>query len=69
VLFADQLFCTLPELFIRRKTQLKGATLVLTCVDDGRISKADFHTWLDEALERTEDRALFGLGVRAESSG
>ena len=51
---------------LRRKI-LAGA-VVLACVEDGRLSKTEFHAWLDQALERAEDRALFGLGTRAESS-
>jgi len=47
---------------LRRKI-LAGA-VVLTCVEDGRLSKKDFYAWLDLALENPEDRALFDLGVR-----
>ena len=47
---------------LRRKI-LAGA-VVLTCVEDGRLSKKDFHAWLDLALENPEDRALFDLGDR-----
>jgi len=49
---------------LRRKI-LAGA-VVLTCVEDGRLSKKDFHAWLDLALENPEDRALFDLGSRGE---
>ena len=51
---------------LRRKI-LAGA-VVLSCVEDGRLSKTDFYAWLDGALEGPEDRALFGLGIRAERS-
>src|ERR1700726_3918178 len=44
----------------RRKT-LAGS-LVLTCLEDGRLSKSAFYSWLDQALDRPDDRALFGLG-------
>jgi large subunit ribosomal protein L7/L12 len=47
---------------LRRKI-LAGA-VVLTCVEDGRLSKNDFYAWLDLALENPEDRALFDLGDR-----
>jgi len=49
---------------LRRKI-LAGA-VVLTCVEDGRLSKKDFYAWLDLALENPEDRALFDLGSRGE---
>jgi len=51
---------------LRRKI-LAGA-VALTCVEDGRLSKGDFYTWLDLALENPEDRALFDLGIRGERS-
>jgi hypothetical protein len=51
---------------LRRKI-LAGA-VTLTCVEDGRLSKSSFYAWLDQALESSEDRALFGLGVRGERS-
>ena len=47
---------------LRRKI-LAGA-VVLTCVEDGRLSKKDFYAWLELALENPEDRALFDLGDR-----
>ncbi len=47
---------------LRRKI-LAGA-VVLTCVEDGRLSKKDFYAWLELALETPEDRALFDLGDR-----
>lgn len=43
-----------------RRKVLAG-TLVLTCLEDGRLSKTDFYAWLDQALVRPEDRALFDL--------
>jgi len=51
---------------LRRKI-LAGA-VVLTCVEDGRLSKNDFYSWLDLALENPEDRALFDLGSHGESA-
>jgi large subunit ribosomal protein L7/L12 len=51
---------------LRRKI-LAGA-VVLTCVEDGRLSKSDFSAWMDQALEAPEDRALFGLDIRGERS-
>src|SRR4051812_44999278 len=47
---------------LRRKI-LAGA-VVLSCVEDGRVSKKDFYAWLDLALETPEDGALFDLGDR-----
>jgi len=40
----------------------------VTCVEDGRLSKANFYAWLDQALESPEDRELFSLGNRGERS-
>ena len=51
---------------LRRKI-LAGA-VVLTCVEDGRLSKSDFRSWMDQALEAPEDRALFELSGRGERS-
>lgn len=51
---------------LRRKI-LAGA-VVLTCVEDGRLSKSDFSAWMDQALEAPEDRELFGLDTRGERS-
>jgi len=51
---------------LRRKI-LAGA-VVLTCVEDGRLSKNDFKAWMDQSLENPEDRALFDLGTRGERS-
>jgi hypothetical protein len=50
-----------------RRKMLAG-TLVLTCLEDGRLSKSDFYVWLDKALDRPDDRALFGLGILREQS-
>jgi hypothetical protein len=36
--------------------------LVLARVQQGRISEGELRGWLDEALTRADDRALFGLG-------
>ena len=43
-----------------RRKILIGA-IVLARVDQGRISQADLTAWLDEALTRPDDRALFDL--------
>jgi len=48
-----------------RRKMLAGS-LVLDCLGDGRLSKNDFYAWLDQALDRPEDRALFGLGIQRE---
>ena len=52
---------------LRRKI-LAGA-VALTCAEDGRLSKSEFYSLLDQALDNPEDRALFGLGIRGEVSG
>jgi hypothetical protein len=43
-----------------RRKILVGAIL-LARVDQGRFSEAELRKWLDEALTRKDDRALFGL--------
>jgi spore germination cell wall hydrolase CwlJ-like protein len=50
-----------------RRKILVGAVL-LTRIEQGRFPKADLHAWLDEALTRPDDRALFGLSERSMSS-
>jgi hypothetical protein len=44
-----------------RRKILAGAILMAK-VEQGHIDKATFHGWLDAALTRADDRALFGLG-------
>ena len=43
-----------------RRKILVGAIL-LARVEQGRFSEAELRKWLDEALTRSDDRALFGL--------
>jgi large subunit ribosomal protein L7/L12 len=43
-----------------RRKILAGAIL-LAKVENGMFDKRTFHTWLESALERDDDRALFGL--------
>jgi hypothetical protein len=43
-----------------RRKILIGA-LVLARVQQGRFSEGELKSWLDEALTREDDRALFGL--------
>jgi hypothetical protein len=43
----------------RRKILVGG--IVLTKVEQGEIDNEQFRGWLDQALTRAEDRALFGL--------
>jgi len=43
-----------------RREILVGA-VVLAQVEQGRLAERDLRTWLDHALTRKEDRALFGL--------
>lgn len=45
-----------------RRNILVGG-IVLTKVQRGEIDKEQFLGWLDQALTRAEDRALFGLPV------
>ena len=48
-----------------RRKILIGA-IVLARVDQGRIPQADLTAWLDEALTRPDDRALFDLPPQAQ---
>ncbi len=43
-----------------RRKILAGA-IVLAKVDQGVLPEAEFRAWLDAALTRPQDRALFGL--------
>ena len=45
-----------------RRKILIGA-LVLARVQQGRFSEGELKSWLDEALTRADDRALFGLSA------
>lgn len=45
-----------------RRKILIGA-LVLARVEQGRFSEGELRGWLDEALTRADDRALFGLSA------
>lgn len=47
-----------------RRKVLVGA-IVLARVEQGRLPKAELHAWLNEALTREEDLALFDLPGRA----
>lgn len=49
-----------------RKKILLGA-IVLARLEQGRLQKTDVNGWLDEALTRADDRALFELPARSES--
>jgi hypothetical protein len=46
----------------RRKILVGG--IVLTKVEQGEIDNEQFRAWLDQALTRADDRALFGLPRR-----
>jgi hypothetical protein len=48
---------------LRRKI-LAGA-VVLAKVDEGSFDAAVLRGWMDAALTREDDRALFGLGVKS----
>ncbi len=47
----------------RRKILVGG--IVLTKVQQGEIDSEQFRGWLDQALTRADDRALFGLALRS----
>ena len=47
---------------LRRKI-LVGA-VILANVEDGLIEEKTLKAWLDPALEKAEDRALFGLAAK-----
>jgi hypothetical protein len=49
-----------------RRKILIGA-LVLARVQQGRFPEGELRSWLDEALTRSDERALFGLAARPES--
>ncbi len=46
-----------------RRKVLVGA-IVLARVEHGRLPETELRGWLDEALERVDDRALFDLPER-----
>jgi hypothetical protein len=46
-----------------RRKILVGS-VVLARIEQGRLPKADLRAWLDEALTRADDRALFELPDR-----
>jgi hypothetical protein len=48
---------------LRRKI-LAGA-VVLAKIDEGSFDGAVLREWMDAALSREDDRALFGLGVKS----
>ena len=50
-----------------RRKVLVGA-IVLARVEQGRLSEAELRGWLDEALERADDRALFDLPARRRTA-
>ena len=50
-----------------RRKILVGS-IVLARVEQGRIPETELRAWLDEALKRPDDRALFDLGNGLASS-
>jgi hypothetical protein len=48
-----------------RRKVLVGA-IVLARVEHGLLQESVFRDWLEDALTRQEDRALFGLSERAQ---
>ena len=46
-----------------RRKFLVGA-VVLARVEKGLLEESDLRAWMEEALERSEDRGLFGLGQK-----
>ncbi len=51
-----------------RRKILIGA-IVLARIEQGRLPKAEVSAWLDDALARPDDRALFGLPVEPNTDG
>jgi hypothetical protein len=49
-----------------RRKILVGA-VVLARIEQGRLSDAELRGWMDEALTRPDDRALFNLAVDPSS--
>ena len=49
-----------------RRKVLVGA-IALARVEQGRLPEAELRGWLDEALERADDRALFDLPRKSQS--
>jgi septal ring factor EnvC (AmiA/AmiB activator) len=49
-----------------RRKILVGA-IVLARIEQGRLSEAELRGWMDEALTRPEDRALFDLTAQSTS--
>jgi len=49
-----------------RRKILVGA-IVLVKLDQGEFNQAQLHRWLDEALTRPDDRALFDLATLSAS--
>jgi chromosome segregation ATPase len=49
-----------------RRKILVGA-VVLARIEQGRLSDAELRGWMDEALTRPDDRALFNLAVDPNS--
>jgi len=50
-----------------RKKILIGA-IVLARIEQGRLPKAEVNAWLDGALTRRDDRALFDLPLQANTT-
>ena len=50
-----------------RRKILVGA-IVFARIEQGRLPETELRAWLDEALTRSDDRALFGLSERSTSS-
>ena len=50
------------KLAIRRQILVGG--IILAKVEQGEFGRRQFQLWLDQALARADDRALFGLSPR-----
>ena len=46
------------------RRQILAGAIVLARVEQGQISESEFRGWLDTALTRPDDRALFELPAR-----
>jgi hypothetical protein len=53
------------KLALRR--QILVGAIILAKVERGEFDRQQFHGWLDQALSRSDDRALFGLGPRPDN--
>jgi uncharacterized protein (DUF3084 family) len=53
------------KLATRRQILVGG--IILAKLEQGELDRQQFHGWLDQALTRADDRALFGLSPRPDN--